>query len=186
MLPGSRAASGVGRARRGRTPSVRVLPPLVPRRVPPCAAGAGLVERLADISPHQHLQAIPDQQVQPVVPHPPRVRRSSNFSLASAHLPARDHTVSALYSIDYDENCVRAAFKRSFGSRLTRCPSETLGVRAPNQNAVAEHFVQSVQHECLDHFVVFSAAHLRHILSEYLVFYHRHRPHQGLGNRPLG
>jgi transposase InsO family protein len=59
-------------------------------------------------------------------------------------------------------------------------------VRAPNQNAVAEHFVQSVQHECLDHFVVFSAAHLRHILSEYLVFYHRHRPHQGLGNRPLG
>jgi transposase InsO family protein len=56
---------------------------------------------------------------------------------------------------------------------------------ATNQNAVAERFVQSVQHECLDHFVVFGEAHLRHILSEYLAYYHQHRPHQGLGNRPL-
>jgi putative transposase len=61
-----------------------------------------------------------------------------------------------------------------------------IGVRAPNQNAVAERFVQSVRRECLDHFVVFGEAHLRHILSEYLIYYHQHRPHQGLGNRPLG
>jgi putative transposase len=61
-----------------------------------------------------------------------------------------------------------------------------IGVRAPNQNAVAERFVQSVRHECLDHFVVFGEAHLRHILSEFLVYYHQFRPHQGLGNRPLG
>lgn len=60
-----------------------------------------------------------------------------------------------------------------------------IGVRAPNQNAVAERFVQSVRRECLDHFVVFGESHLRHIISEYLVYYHQHRPHQGLGNRPL-
>jgi putative transposase len=60
-----------------------------------------------------------------------------------------------------------------------------IGVRAPNQNAVAERFVQSVRRECLDHFVVFGEAHLRHIMSEYLIYYHQHRPHQGLGNRPL-
>jgi putative transposase len=61
-----------------------------------------------------------------------------------------------------------------------------IGVRAPNQNAVAERFVQSVKQECLDHFVVIGEAHLRHILSEYLVYYHQFRPHQGLGNRPPG
>jgi putative transposase len=61
-----------------------------------------------------------------------------------------------------------------------------VGVRAPNQNAVAERFVQSVKRECLDHFLVFGERHLRHILSEYLLYYHQHRPHQGLGNRPLG
>jgi putative transposase len=61
-----------------------------------------------------------------------------------------------------------------------------IGVRAPNQNAVAERFVQSVRRECLDHFVVFGDPHLRHILSEYLVYYHQFRPHQGLGNRLLG
>jgi putative transposase len=51
---------------------------------------------------------------------------------------------------------------------------------------VAERFVQSVRQECLDHFVVFGEAHLRHILSEYLIYYHQFRPHQGMGNRPLG
>jgi putative transposase len=60
-----------------------------------------------------------------------------------------------------------------------------IGVRAPNQNAVAERFVQSVKCECLDHFVVFGEYHLRHILSEYLTYYHCFRPHQGLDNRPL-
>jgi putative transposase len=47
-----------------------------------------------------------------------------------------------------------------------------IGVRAPNQNAVAERFVQSVKQECLDHFVVFGETHLRHILSEYLIYYY--------------
>jgi len=55
-----------------------------------------------------------------------------------------------------------------------------------NQNAFAERFVQSVRRECLDHFVVFGETHLRHLLSEYLVYYHQFRPHQGLDNRPLG
>jgi putative transposase len=61
------------------------------------------------------------------------------------------------------------------------CP----GVRAPNQKG-AERFVLSVKRECLDFFVVFGEAHLRHILSEYLTYYHQVRPHKGLDNRPLG
>jgi putative transposase len=79
-------------------------------------------------------------------------------------------------------------FVREFDAILTSegISVTPLGVRAPNQNAVAERFVQSVKHECLNHFVVFGEAHLRHILSEYSLYYHQHRPHQGLGNRPLG
>jgi putative transposase len=61
-----------------------------------------------------------------------------------------------------------------------------ISVRAPNQNAVAERFVQSARRECLDHFVVFGEKHLRHLLSDYLAYYHHFRPHQGLDNRPLG
>jgi putative transposase len=61
---------------------------------------------------------------------------------------------------------------------------KAVGPRAPNMNAVAERWVQSVKRECLDHFVVFGEAHLRHIVQEYLTWYHRCRPHQGLGNRP--
>jgi putative transposase len=52
-------------------------------------------------------------------------------------------------------------------------------------NAVAERWVQTVQHECLDHFVVFGETHLRYLLDQFLEHYHRERPHQGLGNRVL-
>jgi len=60
-----------------------------------------------------------------------------------------------------------------------------VGPQAPNLNAIAERWVQTVQHECLDHFVVFGEAHLRYLLSEFIAHYHLERPHQGLGNRPL-
>ena len=95
-----------------------------------------------------------------------------------------DETVKPKYLLrDRDSKFVKEfdAILTSEGIAVT-----PIGVRAPNQNAVAERFVQSVKSECLDHFVVFGASHLRHILSEYLAYYHHHRPHQGLDNRPLG
>jgi putative transposase len=61
-----------------------------------------------------------------------------------------------------------------------------VGPFAPNMNAVAERFVQSVCVEALDHFVVFGEEHLRHICTEYVAFYNQFRPHQGVGNEPLG
>jgi putative transposase len=60
-----------------------------------------------------------------------------------------------------------------------------VGPFAPNMNAYAERWVQSVQQECLNHFLVFGEAHLRHILAEYMAHYNEERPHQGVGNRPL-
>jgi putative transposase len=44
--------------------------------------------------------------------------------------------------------------------------------------------VQSVKQECLDHFVVFGEAHLRHLVTQYADYYNRPRPYQALGNRP--
>jgi putative transposase len=38
--------------------------------------------------------------------------------------------------------------------------------------------------ECLDHFCIFGEKHLRHLITEYLAFYHQDRPHQGLDNVP--
>lgn len=55
----------------------------------------------------------------------------------------------------------------------------------PNLNAYAERFVQALQYECLDHFVVFGERHLRHLVHEFLEHYHTERPHQTLDNKPL-
>jgi putative transposase len=62
-----------------------------------------------------------------------------------------------------------------------------LGPRKPNLNAYAERWVLSIRSECLDHFLIFGEAHLRYILQQYLAHYNDgERPHQGIGNRPLG
>ena len=52
-------------------------------------------------------------------------------------------------------------------------------------NAYVEHFIQTIQQECLDHFVVVGQAHLNYIVAEFLRYYHEFRPHQGLGNVTL-
>jgi hypothetical protein len=60
-----------------------------------------------------------------------------------------------------------------------------IGVWTPNQNAVAERFVQSAKQKCLDHFAVIVKTLLRHILSEYMLSHHPDRSPQGMGNRPV-
>jgi putative transposase len=52
--------------------------------------------------------------------------------------------------------------------------------RSPNLNAHAERFVRSVKEECLDHLILSSEKQLRHVLCEYLQYYHHERIHQGL------
>ena len=52
--------------------------------------------------------------------------------------------------------------------------------RAPKENAICERFLGSVRRECLDHLLVLSETHLRRILLEYLAYFNRDRPHQGL------
>lgn len=57
--------------------------------------------------------------------------------------------------------------------------------RSPNTNAFVERFIQTLQQECLDYFVVFGEQHMDHIVSEMVTHYHEERPHQAKKNDPL-
>lgn len=64
---------------------------------------------------------------------------------------------------------------RSQGVEVVHTP-----YRAPAANAIAERWVGSVRRECLDHLLLVSEAHLRHVLTAYIKYYNEARPHQGL------
>jgi putative transposase len=71
---------------------------------------------------------------------------------------------------------------RSEGVAIVRTP-----YRAPRANAIAERWVRSIRAECLDHLLIVGEAHLRQVLTTYVAYYNRARPHQGLGQRtPAG
>jgi transposase InsO family protein len=63
----------------------------------------------------------------------------------------------------------------SWGVRLVRTAWQS-----PWQNGVAERWVSSVRAELLTHVVVFSEAHLRHLLAEYISYYNIDRCHLAL------
>ena len=56
-----------------------------------------------------------------------------------------------------------------------------LPARSPNLNAFSERFVRSAKSECLGRVIPLGERHLRHLVSEYVVHYHRERNHQGTG-----
>lgn len=57
---------------------------------------------------------------------------------------------------------------------------------SPNLQAYVERFIQTIGQECLDHFVILGQRHFDHLISEFVEYYLTHRPHQSLGNLPLG
>ncbi len=52
--------------------------------------------------------------------------------------------------------------------------------KSPWQNGYVERVIGSIRRECLDHVVVFSAAHLRHVLTAYADYYNSVRTHLGI------
>src|ERR1700738_614771 len=50
----------------------------------------------------------------------------------------------------------------------------------PWQNGYAERLIGSIRRECLDHVVVFSERHLRHLLLSYMKYYNGARTHLSL------
>lgn len=77
----------------------------------------------------------------------------------------------------------------AFGGALARAGIESvlLPHRSPNLNAHVERLIQSIQAECLDRFIVLGTRHLDHLLSEYIDYHNRERPHMSLEYAtPLG
>ncbi len=56
-------------------------------------------------------------------------------------------------------------------------------IKAPRANAICERLLGSIRRECLDHLLVVSEAHLRRVLNEYVRYFNRARPHQGIGQQ---
>jgi putative transposase len=52
--------------------------------------------------------------------------------------------------------------------------------RSPWQNAFVERLIGSIRRECLDHMIILSQRHLRHLLKNYLTYYHWSRTHLAL------
>jgi transposase InsO family protein len=48
---------------------------------------------------------------------------------------------------------------------------------SPWQNGIAERFIGTLRRECLDQFIIFSAAHLRLVLAGYATYYNQTRTH---------
>ena len=61
---------------------------------------------------------------------------------------------------------------------------KSTAVRSPNMNAFAERFVRSIRQEALDHFILISEKQVKKIVKEYVNYYNKYRPHQGLGDIP--
>jgi putative transposase len=56
-------------------------------------------------------------------------------------------------------------------------------VRAPQANSYAERWIRSVREECLDRLIVLDQHHLQSVLTEYVDYSNRARPHQGIEQR---
>jgi putative transposase len=53
--------------------------------------------------------------------------------------------------------------------------------QSPWQNPYAERWIGSIRRECLNHFVILNARHLKRTLTLYFRYYHESRTHLGLG-----
>ncbi len=55
--------------------------------------------------------------------------------------------------------------------------------RTPLANATCERFFGSVRRECLDHLLIFSERQLYRVVREYVAYFYRARPHEGIGQK---
>jgi putative transposase len=79
-----------------------------------------------------------------------------------------------------------AKFTEAFDAVLTAARIRIIRtpVRAPRANAIAERWISSARHECLDRMLITGERHLRLVLREYVEHYDIHRPHRALGQSP--
>ena len=75
-----------------------------------------------------------------------------------------------------------AVYGREFVQRAGTLGIETLltPIRAPRANAIAERLVGTLRRECLDQLIIVNEAHPRAVLTEFVAYYNRQRPHRSL------
>ena len=74
---------------------------------------------------------------------------------------------------------------RAHELKRLRVTTKLTAIRSPNTNAFVERFIQTIQQECLDRFVIFGEQHMDVVCKEFLAHYHGDRPHQSLENDPI-
>ena len=82
-----------------------------------------------------------------------------------------------------------ALFSASFRDQIRRWGLDDRPTRpaSPWQNGHVERLIGSIRRECLDHVMIFSAAHLRRVMEAYALYYNNDRPHLALAKEtPLG
>ena len=52
--------------------------------------------------------------------------------------------------------------------------------RSPWQNGYVERLIGTIRRDCLDHVIVWNENHLKRVLTDYFVYYHRWRTHLSL------
>jgi hypothetical protein len=92
--------------------------------------------------------------------------------------PSRDQASRSFLIHDRDSRYGANFDRRVRGLEIRRVRTP---VKSPRANAVAERWVRSVRSECLDYLIVFNEANLRRVLSAYVTYFNRGRPHRSLG-----
>ena len=70
-----------------------------------------------------------------------------------------------------------------FGYKSLGITEVKIAAYSPNLNAYAERFVRSAKSECFDYFIVLTSAQARNIMREYVKYFNKMRPHQGINNK---
>ncbi|MFB3079199.1 MAG: integrase core domain-containing protein [Lysobacterales bacterium] len=77
------------------------------------------------------------------------------------------------------DGCFGASFNRR--ARSLRIKQIRSPVKAPKANAIAERWVRTIRNDCLDHMLIMSHQHLGNLITEFIAYYNRWRPHRSLG-----
>ena len=82
------------------------------------------------------------------------------------------------YPIRDNDGAYGEFFKRRLHAMGIR--DRPITARSPWQNGYVERVIGSIRRECLDHVIVWSEAHLRHVLTDYATYYNSTRTDLGL------
>jgi hypothetical protein len=72
-------------------------------------------------------------------------------------------------------------YGQTFKRRTANCGVRTIQISQPQCNCYVERLIRTLRQEYLRHLIILDEKHLRWVLQQYFAYYHRGRPHQGLG-----